>query len=686
MAKKPKDEIIKTAHKRFALAASAESDCRKQRADAIRFSRLMDQWPDAVKKDRQTPGAERPMLTIPRHFQFRNQIINEIRANSPSIKVRPVGDDANDETAEIIQGVIRHIQDQSSAETAYDTACEAQVDGGLGYFRILTDYIDSDSFDQDIFIKRVEDPFKVYCGPYVEPDGSDMCWAFIVTEVQREDFEAEYPDVNTANWRDGGTGDAWYSDDTVRVAEYFELSEQPAELIRIVDGTEGFKDELEAKVGPIPHEYIDKSRKVSRKTCLWRKLGGDTVLGETEIPCSYVPIIPVIGNEVWVEGKRHLHGITQLIMDAQRQYNYLQSANTEFLALAPRSPFIAAEGQLEGHEAEWASANRINLSVLTYNPVTVAGSLAPAPQRQQPPGQAPGFESGMMRAEMDMKACAGIFDASLGKHEGDQSGRAIQSQQQQASIGNFHFSDNLKRALKHAGRIIVEMGFTHPKKVYDTPRVMRILGEDGIPSHAKIDPNQPQAMQEVENEQGEIEKVFNPGVGKYDIVVDTGPSYMTKRQEAVGSMLAAAQVDPQLLQIAGDIVYRNMDWPGADEIAERKKLALPPQLQQHEGEDGKPEDPRLAQVAQQMNMMADQMQHMSQALQEAMSEKELKEREMAIKEFEAVTRRMETEAKISTIPGQVHGIALDNLGKHLAMNEPAEPSDESAEQEQAEAE
>ena len=386
------DKTIKLAHKRFNESATREGDCRDARLDDIRFVRLMEQWPDTVKRDRETPGQERPMLTINRILQFRNQVINEIRQNNPSLKCRPVGDEAHVDTAEVIQGCFRHIQDQSNASIAYDTAVECQVDAGLGYFRLLPEYVDNNSFEQDVFVKRVEDPFRVYCGPYTEPDGSDMEWAFIISTLGKDEFKEEYGDVNMEDWGDAGTGDSvgWWDEDTVRLAEYYEIKTEWRDLVRLVSGQSGFRDDMEQQTGqPIPDELIDAKRKVQQKTCLWRKLGGNKILEETEIPTSFIPVIPVVGNEVWLNGKRHVHGLTRPGKDAQRQYNYMQSANTEALALAPKAPFIAAEGQLEGYEDEWAQANRINLSCLTYKPITVSGQIAPPPQRQNPPGTSP---------------------------------------------------------------------------------------------------------------------------------------------------------------------------------------------------------------------------------------------------------------------------------------------------------
>lgn len=672
------EKLIETAKKRFKWAVENESADRENRLDDVKFVRLGEQWPENVRRDREMPGRERPMLTINRLYQFRNQIINEIRQNQPSIKVRPVDDRADIKTAEVLQGIIRHIQDASHADIAYDTAAEWQVDTGLGYFRIVTDYCDSASFDQDILIKRIPDPFKVYMGPHTEPDGSDCEWAFIVEEIPRDEFEAQYPGVKFDEWSGGGRGDqsGWVSEKTVRVAEYFRIESETKKLALLIDGSTAYVD----NVLPMQQDMVIRTRQVDIKRCKWAKIGGDQVLEASEIPTSFIPIIPVLGNEVWVEGKRHLHGLTRFGKDPQRQYNYLQSANTETLALAPRAPYIGAEGQFEGHEQEWSMANRVNLPYIEYKPVSLMGTVSPAPQRTPFIGTNPGFEAGMMRAVDDMKASMGIYDASLGNRESQQSGRAILSQQQQASTGNFHFSDNLARSIKHAGRIIIEM----IPAIYDAPRVVRMLGEDGTASTAHIDPRQSISYMEIPGPDGGMHGIYNPGVGRYDVVVDTGPSYLTKRQEAAQAMIQLAQTDPQLMQVAGDIVVRNMDWPGASEIADRLKLALPQQLQQVDNaENGAEMTPEMVQTAQQMHQMADMVQHLSQELQAAQNARELQEHELAIKEYEAVTRRLAVENQIALTPGKLHKQTITNM--QALMTRPMPGEQEAQETSEAEA-
>jgi len=655
------DKIIELAHKRFESSQSDDSEERAKRKADIRFLRLGEQWLDTVRRDRETPGAERPMLTINRLLQFRNQIVNEIRQNCPSIKARPTGEEANIKTADVINGYIRHIQEASDARMCYETAADNQVDTGLGWFRIITEYCDSESFDIDIKFQRIADSASVYPSAFYEPDGSDMKWCFVVEDMEKEEFERRWPKIDISTW-DTNTSGGWVTKETVRVADYYTIETKKRTLCQLQDGSTGWKDELSEE----GLQYIIKERSSDSITINVYKLGGDQIIERSTIPGEFIPVFPVLGLETWIEGKRYLQGLTRPSIDAQRLYNYMESANAETLALAPKAPYIAAAGQIEGFEQEWMLANKINISVLQYNPISDEGVQVPPPRRENPPGTNPGFEATMNRAAEDIKATMGIYDASLGNREGDQSGRAINSQMKQASVGNYHFSANLARSIKHAGRVIIGMIPT----ILDTPRVINLIAEDGEKKTAIVDPNAPESYNEVTGKDGEVTEVYNFNKGKYDVVSDVGPSFATKRQEAVESQMSMAQAFPPLMQYAGDIIVGNMDWPGAEEISKRLKAILPPEIKAvvDDGEKEGGEDPE---AVQKMNEMADQMQHLSQALQEAQARIESDEEKLEIERFNAQTKRMEVEHKIAMeSTGLYHKIAMDSLTQTLS-----EPND-----------
>lgn len=600
-SKKEQESVLSTARERFKLAVEAETEIRKEALDDLNF-RAGNQWPEDIKRSRDID--RRPCLTINRIPQFVRQVTNDQRQNRPAIRVSPVDDRADIETAKIYQGLIRHIEYNSNADVAYDTAFESAVTTGLGYFRIITDHVDPMSFDQEILFKRVVNASSVYLDPHFqEPDGSDANWGFIIEDLSRDDFKAQYPESKLSKMEEweslGDRAPDWATDDSCRVAEYFCKTFKQTKIYQLNTGEVVTKEEFEKLSEELSDEELLNIEIVSeRDTTLpaikWYKINGIEILEETEWLSRWIPIIPVLGDELVIDGKRIFEGIIRHAKDPQRMYNYWASSETETIALAPRAPFIGAEGQFEGHEVQWATANQKNHAFLEYKPTTVNGQLAPAPQRNvfEPPIQA--ISQARMLSSEDLKATTGIYDSSLGAKSNENSGIAIQRRNMQSQTSNFHYVDNLTRSLRHAGRILLDL----IPKVYDTPRAQRIIGEDGEEEIVRLN--------EIFESNGEP-KIYDLSVGKYDITVDTGPSYATKRQEAVDSMLSLVQAYPQAAQFAGDLMIKNMDWPGAKEIAERLKKTLPPGIAEDEDGQQAPLPPEVQQQMQQMSQMIEQM-------------------------------------------------------------------------------
>jgi hypothetical protein len=386
--------------------------------------------------------------------------------------------------------------------------------------------------------------------------------------------------------------------DGARIAEYFYREYEEREIALLSDGQVVMADAVPAGA------EVQSTRKARVPVVKWCKLNGVEILEKNEWPGSYIPIIPVYGSELIVGGKRILEGLIRNAKDSQRMYNYWASAQTEMIALAPKAPFVGAEGQFEGHEAKWESANRRNLAFLEYKPVSLNGQPAPPPQRSmvEPPVQA--ISQARMMAADDLKATTGIYDAALGNQSAETSGIAIQSRTQQSETSNFHFMDNLARSMKHAGRIIVEL----IPFIYDTKRTVQIVGEDGIRTKHVINEG---AVGRSQNPDG---KIYDLTVGLYDVTIDVGPSYATKRQEAAASMAELARSIPQIGQAAPDLMVRAYDWPGAADIADRLKKTLPPQLQD-DGKGGQPQVP--PQVQAQMQQMSQMIEGLTQALHAA---------------------------------------------------------------------
>jgi hypothetical protein len=617
---KEHEKILGIARKRFALAEEAEAENRDLALDDLRFA-AGEQWDDQILRSRESD--RRPCLVINRIPQFERQVINDIRQNRPSGRVSPVDDFADVETAKIYQGIVRHIERASDADTAYDTAGASAVQCGFGFFRVTTEYCDPMSFDQEIRIKRIRNRFRAYLDPASqEPDGSDANWGFEFGDLSIEDFKSQYPGAKASDadsWR--GLGDEaqpWMGQDYVRVAEYFYKEFRDDELILIAhpDGRKEsiLRSELiEGQMLP-PGAQVLSQRKTQVPVVHWIKMTGVEVLEETIWPAPWIPIIPVLGEERDIDGKVVREGIVRHAKDPQRIYNYMASSEAEAIALAPRAPYIGYEGQFKGYEKQWASANSKNHAYLEVKAVTVGGAPAPLPQRQQFEPAVQAITQARMLASDDMKATTGIYDAGLGAKSNEQSGVAIQRRNIQSQTSNFHFMDNLSKSIRHAMRMIVHM----IPKIYDTERAIRILGEEGEEEIVRIN-------QEFERN-GEL-VYYKLGVGKYDVSVDTGPSFETKRQEAVASMLDLTRSYPQIMQVAGDLLVGAMDWPKAKELSERIKKTLDPNITEDAKNQKVP-----PQLQAQMGQMSQMIEGLTQKLNEAQDKLENKTLELESKE------------------------------------------------------
>jgi hypothetical protein len=570
------DSRITDAIKFMRLSAEADSNNRTEALQDIKFA-AGDQWPVEIQNSRNLEA--RPCLTINKIDAYVRQVTNQQRQQRPRIKVHPVNNEGDLKIAQVIEGVTRHIEVNSSADTAYDTAFDYAVRMGWGYWRVITDYVREDSFDQEIYIEQIDDPFSVYFDPNsISPDGSDAEKCLITKVIPKNVFREMYPGADDGSgFMPRGVGDdsaEWVTKEDVRIAEYFYIQRKKATLVMLSDGTKAFEDELPAKevLEESGIAIIDK-RPTWRKVVKWCKLTAMEVLEEKDWPGKYIPVVPCYGAQVIVEGKRKKYGLVRFAKDPQRMYNFWRTSMTESIALAPKAKWLLAEGQDEGHENEWAQANIKSSPVLRYKQKDIEGQPAPIPQRLQPEAPPEGIMVAASAISDDLQTVLGIFDPAQ-RIPGNISGKAMNGQQQQVDLSNFHFYDNMTRSIKQTGKIILDL----IPQIYDTQRVMRIIGVDGRPDMVTI------------NEKNAIGEVLNDiTVGEYDVVMDTGPGYNSKRLQAVEAM-APLMGQPEIFQAAGDLMFRNMDFPGADIIADRlaamnplaqidEKSEIPPQVQ-----------------------------------------------------------------------------------------------------------
>ena len=674
---KDKGDTLSVMRSRLKMAMAAYSDSREDELDDLRFMAGSPdnqwQWPADVLATRgsvqgQTINA-RPCLTINKLPQHVRQVTNEQRQNRPSGKVIPADDKADIQVAEILDGVVKHIEYISDADVAYDTACDNQVTYGEGYIRILTEYCSEDSFDQDLKIGRVRNAFSVYMDPTIQdPCGADAEWCFITEDILKEEYERLFPDATPiSTLYSQGVGNqglsSWLMEDTIRVAEYFYNTYEKATLHLYPNNQTAFRGTPLDKQLTVLFGKPLRSRQVDRKKVMWMKTNGFDVLDEREWPGNWIPVVRVVGNEWEVEGKLYISGLVRNAKDAQRMYNYWTSQEAEMLALAPKAPFIGYGGQFEGYEQQWKTANTTNWPYLEVNPDVTdgAGGVLPLPQRAPPPLPQTGLIQAKMGAADDIKGTTGQYDASLGMQGNERSGKAIMAREKQGDVGTYHYVDNLARAIRHITRQIVGL----IPKIYDTQRIARIIGVDGEVDMVKINPSQPEPVKEIRDQSGAlIEKIYNPGVGTYDVMVTTGPGYMTKRQEALDAMSQILQTNPQLWSVIGDQFVKNMDWPGAQEMAARLKKILDPKVLS----DGD-QSPEMMAAQQQMEAMTQELNRMTDII--ANVQDSVAQREVDIKEYKAQVDAYDAETKrISAVqagmtPEQIQDIVMNTIAATL---------------------
>jgi hypothetical protein len=596
-------------------------------------------------RNRRTEDAK-PCLTINKTRQHALMVINEAKENKPSVRVSAVGGEASYESAQVFEGVIRHIEYQSNASDAYDTALEFQVEAGIGYWRVVTDYVNDNSFDQELFIRRIRNPLSVVmdCDSR-ETDGSDSKWGFVFDDMPRADFDRKHPE-----WKDRvsdasfGDSNGWIGEDTVRVAEYYYVDYKKDTLIALpTPGPDDLPVISEVMLSVLRESMPDlakiamedssiRKREVQQPAWKWCKIAGDQIIERGEWVGTTIPIVRVVGEEMIIDSKLDRKGHVRNLKDPQRMYNYWSSSAVEHVALQTKTPYVAGARSIEGYESYWESANTENHAYLPYNDVDDQGNPLPAPQRIDPPVMSQAYIQGQMSAAEEFKMASGQNDPLMGAPSNEISGVAISRRAKQADRSTMHFRDNLAKAVRYTGKILVDV----IPKIYDTPRVIRILAEDGSDDTVQIDPSLGQAMTEQPKPEGEgVDRIFNPSVGQYEVVADTGPSYVSKRDEAFEALSMLAAADPSFMSTAGDLYFKTAPFPMADELAERMRNVIPANVR------GEGPSPEVQQATQQIEQLQAQLAAALQAAADNEQKYHDKEKENEIKAFEATTKRLD---------------------------------------------
>ena len=602
MNKYTDDEILRLARERFNRAYESDKDERELARDDLRFA-INDeecQWPSDVRDARLNDPNPRPCLVINKIPEKIDQIDGEFRQSRPAIKVRGIDSKADPKLAEIYNGIIRHIEYQCNARATYNTAYASILQAGRGAWRINIQDSTEDVFVRDIVIEPIPNVFTVYWDQSAKkPDKSDAKWVFVTEKITEEEFKSRYPDEDLAEWQAGNDESLnWRDQKYIRIAEYWwkETVEKTVyRVIRYIDNVptlmtvEKLFEGEEAK-----EEKTIKSTKVRYCVMTAHKILDGGIKGDW--PIQHIPIILAFGKTVNIDGKEKSRGMVRFAKTPQQMYNYWSSSVTEQVALAPKVPYLVTPRMIGNHQAQWNQAHIKNFPYLLFDPDPSSPSMGP--RREMPPQMSSAISNELVRMEHDIMSAMGIYQASLGDEGQEKSGKAILARQRQGNTGAFTYTDNMGIALTYSAKVLIDL----IPYVYDTERIIRIRGEDDsekmVPINGSPNMQLPQNVSKDLIVMGQTGYINDITIGKYDVAVTIGPSYATQRQEALELLLDLVKQVPQIGQAAMDLIAKNIDAPGADELYERLKKLVPPELRDPEpGEEQQPQqaqpDPRM---------------------------------------------------------------------------------------------
>ncbi len=574
------------------------------------------QWDDRAFQARTKKN--RPALQIDQLTQFVNQVSNDIRMNTPSINIIPHAGGSDIETAEIFQGLIRDIEQSSNADDAYDYAVNQAIKCSIGFLRVDHRYKDDESFQQELYIERVVNPLSVYLDPCsVAPDGSDAMCAYVLEQMPKKAFEEKYPGYAAVSFEADNDVKDVGDEEQITICEYFKVEETPIKLGLMPDGSI-----VEIEEGA-PLEY-SATRDATKRTVRRYHLSGQDVLKETTFPGKYIPLIPVYGEEAWRDGERRIFSLIRKAKDPQRRYNFWASTEAELLMKAPKATIIAVGGTTENYAADYKDPD--NAIVLRYDQTDAKGNPAPPPQLNPGPQIPAGIVNAMQRAADDIKATLGLYNAFIGQRSNETSGVAIQQRKMEGDRAIYHFGDNLVRSITQMGRVLMAA----IPVIYSEPQVVSIIGSEETSDQVGINGEMVEGQ----------ERPYFLTEGQYNVRVVTGASFATMRQEAAEFFQQVIQSQPDLMQVAGDLMFKYMDFPGAQALSERMKKIIPPNILDDET------DPAVAALTQENEQLKQAIQATAAEMATMQQQLDSKQGELQIKAQDAAMGAQTDNAKL----------------------------------------
>lgn len=644
------DKLIARAQKQMKQFEDWEGRFRQSFISDVQFANGDSdnnwQWDGDVLTSR----AGAPSMTINMTLIHCLLVQNDIKKNPPAITVRPVGGGATAKSAGVYGGLIREIARASDATNIYLKASESLIQGGVGYWRVLAEYEDEEAFDrvQVLRIRSVRNPMGVAMDPDAkEPSGADARWGMIFEDVKNELLKEEhekYKDqIGASNAvLQTGADSSWQNEDHTRVAEWYDKETFQDQMLEFIsdDGRP-----VTVYMSEIPSELRQellkdtrtRQRPATRTKIVWYKIFGNKIVDYKETAGrKYIPIVRVVGQETIIDGNLDRKGMVRNLKDPQRNMNYWVSAGAMQVALQTNVPWVGPAKAFENIKA-WEDANVKRYAYLPYNHKDDQDDPIPAPTRPAPPVMAQAYISGIQIASQQFKDISGQHEATQGANGNERTGVAIDARKVQGETSTYHWPSALAAGVAHTGRIILDQA----PVIYDTARMIRISNVDMSQSDVQVDPQAKIAHQEVDkpDEENATDIVWNPQIGRYEVEAEAGPDYATQREWTVDTMGAILAQNKDLWTVVGDLFVENMDFPGAEEMAERIRRTMNPAVL------GKGPSPNEQGLQQQL----EQAQKLIQSLVESNAEKQRlldnKDEDLTIKAVDAGSRRMDAESR-----------------------------------------
>ncbi len=548
-------------------AQDADQDNREAALEAQWFIEKQDgqwepEWWDA--------NSGKPRYTFDMTSPIVDQIAGEIEQADFDIKVRPAGGDSSKETAQILDGLIRNIENISNASAIYSHAGRNMVATGIDGWRVVQEYCDGMSYDQDLMIKPIYNfSERVWFDVGSQTrDRSDSKYCFVLQAIPSDEYKERFPKGSGQSVSSGRTKTGYYQKAaTIVCGQIYYVKYEKTEIAMLSDGKIiELTDDTKAVLDELADNGITVSQSRPRKKpVVYSRLfdGSGWLTDEQRTVFSYIPVIPTYGNFKVIEDKTVYRGVVQKLMDPQRVMNYSLSREIEEGALAPRAKYWMTPKQAAGHEEKLRTMNVNSDPVQFYNPdPTVAGG---APPQQSGGAQInPGLRTVSESMRQIMGQTAGMFAANMGDNPGLQSGVAIKSLQQKGDNGTIKYFKAMEIAISQTARVMVDA----MPRVYDTTQQKRILNADGSFEMQTLN------QTVIDGQTGKPVVINDLSKGKYDVTCSAGPSFQSRSQEAVQTILEMAAFDPSVIQSGADILFNNLDSPGMDLIAQRKRQQL----------------------------------------------------------------------------------------------------------------